>query len=179
MSDFPASPATPGQAQSRLSWRALQSGEKKPAWWQDYLAIREAFPHFGNWRVWVYIAWAGQPAASRSPRTLEEFGPQVLGCSTRVVRKWRERDWGEQPSIDEAIAWVQAAPLLAHRRDIYEALVSVAKSPDPKAHNDRKLALELMGDYRSIKKEEPNAGGDPDEIFLRALEQAYDSPLAA
>lgn len=146
---FPASPVTPGQARSRTVWAALQASESKPAWWQDYLAIREAFPHFKNWRIWVYIAWAGQPAGERSPKTLEEFAPLVLGCSSRVVRGWRAKSWGEDlASVDEAIAWVQAAPLLRHRRDIYEALVSVAKTHDAKAHNDRKLALELLGDYR-------------------------------
>lgn len=146
---FPASPATPGQAQSRLAWRDIQAAEKKPAWWQDYLAIREAFPHFRNWRIWVYIAWAGQPAAGREPRTIEEFAPRVLGCSSRVVRNWRAKSWGDDlPTVEEAIAWCQAAPLLRHRRDVYEALAEVARRADPKAHNDRKMFLEMTGDYR-------------------------------
>lgn len=148
MPDFPASPATPGQAASRASWRELQGATKKPAWWSDYLAIREAFPHFKNWRIWVYIAWAGSPATSRDPRTLEELAERVLGCTSRVVRKWRAADWGDRPGVDEAVAWVQAAPLMAHRRDVYEALVTVARMPDPKAHSDRRLFLELSGDYR-------------------------------
>lgn len=176
---FPASPATPGQAVSRASWRELQAQADKPAWWSDYLAIREAFPHFKNWRIWVYIAWAGQPATSRDPRTLEELAETVLGCTSRVVRKWRAADWGDRPSVDEAVAWVQAGPLLRHRRDIYEALVAVARTPDPKAHNDRKLALEMMGDYKAPPKNQNNDGIDPDEAFLRALEQVYsDSPVA-
>lgn len=176
---FPASPATPGQAVSRASWRELQAQADKPAWWSDYLAIREAFPHFKNWRIWVYIAWAGQPATSRDPRTLEVLAETVLGCTSRVVRKWRAADWGDRPSVDEAVAWVQAGPLLRHRRDIYEALVAVARTPDPKAHNDRKLALEMMGDYKAPPKNQNNDGIDPDEAFLRALEQVYsDSPVA-
>lgn len=145
---FPASPATPGQVASRASWRELQAASTKPVWWSDYLAIREVFPHFKNWRIWVYIAWAGQPVTGRKPRTVEELAETVLGCTSRVVRKWRAADWGDKPGVDEAVAWVQAAPLLAHRRDIYEALVSVAKTPDAKGHQDRKLALELLGDYR-------------------------------
>jgi hypothetical protein len=154
---FPASPITPGQPQSRLSWRVLQTAAEKPAWWQDYLAIREAFPHFRNWRIWVYIAWAGQPVGSRTPATLEVFAPTVLGCSSRVVRKWREKTWGENPTMEEAIAWVQAAPLLAHRRDVFDALAAVAKLHDPKAHNDRKMFLEMTGDYR------PRGVNSPDD----------------
>lgn len=145
---FPASPATPGQAESRASWRELQASEKKPAWWSDFLLIREQFPHFRNWRIWVYIAWAGSPAATRTPRTLEELAAGVLGCSSRVVRKWRAASWGDKPGVDDAVAWVQAAPLMAHRRDVYEALVTVAKMADPKAHQDRRLFLELSGDYK-------------------------------
>lgn len=180
MSDFPASPATPGQAQSRAAWRELQMTGPKPAWWSDFLSIREAFPHFKNWRVWVYIAWAGQPAAGRDPRTVEELAENILGCTSRVVRKWRAADWGDKPGVDDAVAWVQAAPLLAHRRDIYEALVTVAKSPDPKAHQDRKLALEMMGDYKAPPKSQADDAADPDEAFLRALEKVYsDSPIAA
>lgn len=148
MSDFPASPQTPGQQASRAAWRDIQTAPQKPDWWQDYLTIREQFPYFKNWRIWVYIAWAGQPAASREPKTLEEFAPAVLGCTSKAVRNWKSKSWGDQPTIEEAIAWVQAGPLLAHRRDIFEALAIVAKNPDPKAHNDRKLALEMMGDYR-------------------------------
>lgn len=155
--NFPAPDYYPGQAQSRLSLRLLESAGPKPAWWLDFLAIRDAFPHFRNWRIWVYIAWCGQPAGSRDPATVEELARDVLGCSSRAVRKWQAADYGEQASIAEAVAWVQAAPLLRARREIYEALIEVAKKPDPKAHNDRRLALEMLGDYR------PKGVNSPDE----------------
>lgn len=170
--DFPASPATPGQQASRASWRTLQQVEQKPAWWSDFLAIREAFPHFRNWRIYAYIAWAGSPAPARNPRTLEEFAAKVLGCSSRVVRKWRAADWGDQPKVDEAVAWVQAAPLLARRRDIYDALVESAVMVGPKGHQDRKLALELMGDYKAKQETEVTVQKLP-ETIQKALEQAY------
>ncbi len=159
MADFPASPDTPGQAQSRLSWRELQDSKEKPAWWQDYLLIREAFPHFKNWRVWVYIAWAGQPVTSRQPRTIEELARGILGCTSRVVRKWREASYGDQPDVEEAVAWVQAAPLLAHRRDVIDALVTVAKWADPKGFNDRKMFLEMTGDYKPRGVNSPDDDG--------------------
>lgn len=171
--DFPVSLLNPGQIESALSWQALQAAVEKPAWWADYLAIREAFPHFRNWRIWVYIAWAGQPAAARQPRTAQELAAQVLGCTDRAIRNWHAKDYGDDASIEEAIAWVKASPLLRHRRDIYDALVIVAKMPDPKAHNDRRMALEMMGDYR------PRGVNDPDEKeqgkidgYLRALKEA-------
>lgn len=146
--DFPASTAVRGQQASRASWRQLEAAKEKPAWWSDFLSIRQQFPHFRNWRIYAYIAWAGSPAASREPRTLEEFAERVLGCTSRVVRKWRAADWGDLLGVDDAVAWTQVAPLMAHRRDIYDALVTVAKMPDAKGHQDRKLALELLGDYR-------------------------------
>lgn len=170
--DFPASPATPGQAKSRASWRELQASEKKPAWWSDFLLIRDAFPHFKNWRIYAYIAWAGAPAATREPRTLEELAERVLGCTSRVVRKWRTADYGDLPGVDDAVAWVQAAPLLAHRRDIYNALVESAVMVGPKGHQDRKLALELMGDYKAKQETEVTIPKLPDAI-QKALEQAY------
>ncbi len=43
---------------------------------------------------------------------------------------------------------MQAAPLLRHRRDILDALIVSATDPDPKSHPDRKLALEMLGDYK-------------------------------
>lgn len=160
MTTFPAPAHVPGQQASRAAWRDIQAAPEKPAWWQDYLSIREAFPHFRNWRVWVYIAWAGQPAAGREPKTLEEFAPAVLGCTSKAVRNWKAKTWGGLPTIEEAIAWVQAAPLLQYRRDIYEALVRGAVSPQGNA--DRKLALELMGDYKNPKQ----AGETEDKPFI-------------
>lgn len=170
--DFPASPATPGQAASRAGYRDLQAAPQKPAWWADFLAIRERFPHFRNWRIWVYIAWAGQPAASRDPRTLEELAERVLGCTSRVVRKWRAADWGDLPGVDDAVAWVQAAPLMAHRRDVYEALVTVAKMPDPKAHNDRKMFLEMTKDYCPRGVNDPDDTGEKMADWLAELRRA-------
>ena len=153
---FPAPPDTPGQRESRATLLQLLDAPQKPDWWQDYLAIREAFPHFKNWRIYVYIAWAGQPAAARQPRTIQELAGQVLGCTDRAVRNWQAASYGEKADIAEAIAWVQASPLLRARREIYDALAASAVIVGPKGHNDRRLALEMLGDYRP-------KGDDPDE----------------
>ena len=149
MADFPASPATQGQTESRTAHARLHGGQgDRFPWWADYLTIRGEFPHFSNWRIWVYLAWASQPADKRQPATERELAESVLGCTTRAIRNWKSKDYGEQPNIEQAVAWLQAAPLLRYRREIFDALVAVAKTPDPRAHADRKLALEMMQDYR-------------------------------
>jgi sirohydrochlorin ferrochelatase len=69
----------------------------------------------------------------------------VLGlASDRVIRIWKQ----QHPEMEEMIATLQAAPLLRHRRDVFEALAASAATPDPRHHADRKLALEMLGDYR-------------------------------
>lgn len=139
---FPAAPTVPGQAQSRKAYQELLAALEQYAWWQDYRDLRE---RGWDWRKAVYIAWAAAPSAARQPKTQEELATQVLGLdSDRVISRWVKK----QPELQDEIARMQAAPLLQHRRDIYEALAAVAQDPDPKAHPDRKLALEMLGDYR-------------------------------
>jgi hypothetical protein len=153
MDDFPAAATVPGQAQSRISFNSLQAHAGDFAWWNDFQNLRAQFPHFSNWRIWVYIAWLGMPASQRQPATEEELAEKVLGCTPRSLRNWKKRDWGEDyPTLDEAVAWAQASPLLRARREIYDTLAAVAVLKDPRAHQDRKLALELLGDYVSRQK---------------------------
>jgi hypothetical protein len=154
VTDFPASAVTPGQPESRTAHQRLHDQGDRFPWWEDYLSIRQQFPHFGNWRIWVYLAWASQPAERRQPVTEIELAETVLGCTTRAIRNWKAKDFGEQTNIEQAIAWLQAAPLLRYRREIFDALVSVAKWRDPKAHSDRKLALEMLGDYNPKQTQE-------------------------
>jgi len=112
-----------------------------PEWWDDYLKLRESgWP----WRVATYIAWASSPKTLRKPKTLEELATTVLGLtSPRVIYTWRRK----HPTIDTVVMMMQAAPLWEHRRDVLEALIEMAKKPDYKSHNDRKLFLEMIGDY--------------------------------
>lgn len=139
---YPAGAEVPGQAQSRRAYKDALESLAGYAWWQDYQdLVRRGW----DWRKAIYIAWESAPAKSRKPETQSELATTVLGlASDRVIRTWRER----HPEIQDEITRMQAAPLLQHRRDIYEALVAVASDPDPKAHQDRKLALEMLGDYR-------------------------------
>jgi hypothetical protein len=63
---------------------------------------------------------------------------------------------------------MQAGPLFKHRSEIFTALVAVAIKPEYKSHADRKLALELMGDYTPLRKimAELRKKGDGDESDL-------------
>jgi len=110
-------------------------------WFDEYLKLIElGWP----WRVACYIAWAASPRATRWPKTLKELASLVLGLrSSRQIHTWRTK----YPTIDEMVAMMQAAPLFEHRRDVIEALVKMASEPDYKSFNDRKLFLELVGDY--------------------------------
>lgn len=149
---FPAGPNVQGQAQSRKKYQEVLDQLKQFDWWLDYL---ELVGRGWDWRKAVLIAWDASPMKNRQPATQEELATQILGLgSDRVIAKWRK----QHPEMNDEIAAMQAAPLLRHRRDIYDALVSSACDPDPKSHQDRKLALELMGDYKS-KQEITGADG--------------------
>ena len=113
----------------------------RDSWFGDYVSLKEMG---WDWRVAAYIAWESSPKTERWPKTLNELAAQVLGlASPRVIYTWRKKN----PDIDTAISMMQSAPLYAHRRDVIEALVAVAKDPDYKAHKDRKLFFEMLGDY--------------------------------
>lgn len=110
-------------------------------WMAEYRQLREGgWP----WRVAAYIAWAASPKSDRSPKTQDELARNHLGLnSDRAISTWRRKN----PAIDEMVAVLQSAPLFEHRAEIYDALIQVATRPEYKGHNDRKLALELLGDY--------------------------------
>jgi hypothetical protein len=150
---FPASPAVQGQAESRRAYQQMLADLNQYSWWQDY---RELTRRGWDWRKAVLIAWEASPAKSRSPATQEELATKVLGLtSDRVIAKWREK----HPEMAEEVARMQAAPLLRHRRDVFDALAESAGNPDPKNHPDRKLALEMMGDYKPRQEVTGKDGG--------------------
>lgn len=130
----------------QISEAARQALEKRsqaelPEWFQDYVRLlQQGWP----WRVAVYIAWASSPRVGRWPETLEKLATEVLGlASPRVIFTWRRK----YPSINSVVAMMQAAPLWEHRRDVIAALVKNAATADYKTFNDRKLFLEMTGDY--------------------------------
>lgn len=142
-------------------------GDEPPEWFGHFIKLLElGF----SWRIACYIAWAASPRQGRWPRTQAELATEVLGLSgPRQISEWRKK----YPKIDDAIALIQAAPLWEHRADIYEALVAVATSHDYKGHSDRKLALELLGDYVPRSKIDATVGG------ARNLSELSDDELDA
>ncbi len=139
---FPASENTPGQAESRSAYDVFAAEIEKCPWRKDYVQLRS---EGWDWRKAAYIAWASSPAKERSPETQAELATTVLGLkSARTIQKWREND----PRIDDRVAEMQIEPLLRHRADVIAALVDVASRSDANAHADRKLYLEMVGDYR-------------------------------
>ena len=139
---FPASAATPGQVESRNAYQVFVESEPRPVWWDDYLALRS---EGWDWRKSAYIAWASSAVVLRWPKTQAELATTVLGLrSDRTIQKWRE-----DGRIDERVAKLQVEPLLKHRRDVIDALITSAMSPDPKSHPDRKMFLEITGDYKT------------------------------
>lgn len=149
-----SSALSPEQAQliSNAARQALADGSaedpERPAqpWLDDYRQLLEdGWP----WRVACYIAWRSAPkrnsdGTERWPKTQGELAREVLGLeSDRVIRTWRERN----PGIEAAIAMMKAKALFEHRRDVFNALVTSASNPSHKNHTDRKLFLEMTGDY--------------------------------
>jgi hypothetical protein len=118
----------------------------QPSWYETFERLMEGgWP----WRQATYIAWASIPKEGRKPETQSELAKQFLGLtSDRAISTWRRRN----PAIDEMVTVLQSAPLWDHRADVFDALIGMAKEKDYKSHNDRKLFLELTGDYVPISK---------------------------
>jgi hypothetical protein len=155
---FPAGEQVPGQAESRSAYERFRTmlavqtivdgvEDDNPEagridWWQEYLALRA---EGWDWRKAAYIAWAASPTDRRWPGTQDELARRVLGLrSDRVISRWK----AAQPELQARIEQMQVAPLMAHTRDVIEALIAVARRPDPSAHQDRRLFLEITKIYQ-------------------------------
>jgi len=112
---------------------------------EEYRMLRdEGWP----WRQAAYIMWAAMPKP-RSPETQEQLAKEVLGlASDRAINMWRKKN----PMIDDRVAMLQAKQLWEARPAILAALAENASKADYKTHNDRKLALEMLGDYQPSSK---------------------------
>ncbi len=139
----PGNIVTPDEAQRRslAAQQALQCLTKLPAWYEEYQRLLD-----GNWpwRVAAYIAWSASPRILRWPDNQDKLATEVLGLtSDRQIATWRRRN----PNIADMISALQVAPMLEHRADVIHALIESARDPDYKSHQDRKLFLEITGDF--------------------------------
>ena len=97
-----------------------------------------------DWRKAVYIAWAAGPAATQRPKTQYELATKILGLTTdRVISQWAKT----HPDRRRDCA-CRRRRCCSTGATSTTRLIAVAKDPDPKAHQDRKLALEMLGDYQ-------------------------------
>lgn len=156
---FPASENTPGQAESRSAYKHMEElldeqirRKESPSWWQDYLELRA---EGWDWRKAVYIAWAASPAQvgqmPRWPETQEKLAREVLGLSSdRVISKWKQK----HPELQLRIEQLAASPILKNLREIVDAMVTLAKTPDHNTFNDRRMALEIAGIYKPKQRQE-------------------------
>jgi hypothetical protein len=158
---------------------ALDLTGKKAAWFEQYLMLLDnGWP----WRVACYIAWAASPKRSRWPKTQAELATEVLGLtSDRQIGTWRKKN----RAIDEVIAVLQAAPLMEHRADVLQALAEAASDPDHRNNPDRKLFLEITGDYVPRAKVDVNRMTDVDDLAdydeaeLKRMAQQIEKQLGA
>jgi hypothetical protein len=138
------------QLKSEEARRIFEASEKAEPWMDDYFKLRR---EGWSWRQACYMIWAALPAASRWPKTQQELATEVLGLSSdRAIRNWRANN----PAMETRIAQLAASALGKARAEIYAALIEAASNPNPRAHADRKLALEMMGDY--IPKQRVDVG---------------------
>lgn len=97
-----------------------------------------------DWRKAAYEAWSSLPASLRQPKTLTEFADQIGLRNTATIRHWRRND----PDLETRFKERLTRRLLEYAPDVMQALVEVATDVDPKAHQDRKLFLEMTGLYK-------------------------------
>jgi len=182
---FPASAATPGQAQSRASHKNLEKlnenviqkaddGSIKTgySWWDIYLDLRA---RKWTWRKAAYIAWSCVPTHIRIPKTQKELATQVLGMrSDRILRKWREND----PEIEKEIERACMALQRDRVPDAVEAWADMACLRHPSAHRDR---ITFLTQHKIYKPPKANISlsGDPDGSPIKVdLEAEYRKDMA-
>lgn len=190
---FTAPANVPGQAESRASKERLDGllaakrRRPEPTWeeataepvpWEAlYRDLLEERTPDGklrwDWRKALYIAWSCVPTRQRWPKYEYELATDFLGLTnTRTIREWKRKD----PEIEVRIAEGPKKLLLGYVADVMEALVMVATQADAKAHQDRKLFLELTGQYKPAGKLElMGEGGGP--IDMREVGELSDEEL--
>lgn len=123
-----------------------------------------------NWRQALFIAWMATPRHERQPTTLAGLADLLGLSSTGTFRNWRRAD----AEIDERIRALPKTLLLGHVADVYAALVAVASDPDPKAFQDRRLFLEIAGEYSPKGLQvSAEANASAGMAFEEALQRAY------
>lgn len=161
-------PLEEAQLRSQEARRVFEATTPVEAWMDDYFALIE---EGWSWRQAVYMLWASQPQP-RTPKTQWELATEILGLtSDRVIRDWRANN----PTIETRIAQLTASALVKARADVFSALIAAATDKSYKGNRDRRLLLELTGDYvprQALSLSHPDtraAVEEADTETLRAL----------
>lgn len=133
-------PTTAAQLKSIEARRIFEAQHGSQPWMDDYFDL---VGRGWSWRQAFYILWASMPKGQREPGTQLELAGLLGLESDRVIREWRAKN----PALELEVRTQTRSMLGRARTEIYEALITAACKPDPRAHQDRKLALEMMGDY--------------------------------
>ncbi len=165
-------PLEEAQLKSAEARRVFEASARAEAWMDDYFAlIAEGW----SWRQAVYMLWASQPQP-RTPATQWELATEVLGLtSDRAIRDWRAAN----PTMETRIASLTASVLMKARGDVFAALVASASDPTYKGNRDRKLLLEMTGDYtprQALQLETPARLPEIEEADSQTLRMLAEEP---
>jgi len=160
-------PLSEAQLRSEAARAIFEAGaEAAEPWMGDYWAL---LAEGWTWRQAVYMLWEAQPAEGRAPKTQGALAVEVLGLtSDRVIRTWK----AENPAMGARIARLTASALGKARARVIRALIESAASANYRAHADRKLFLEMSGDY--VPRQTLRVGPVmPDEMEEMSEEELY------
>jgi hypothetical protein len=153
------------QMRSAAARAVFEVEEDASPWMNDYW---ELIAEGWAWRQAVLMLWEAQPARARTPKTQIELATQVLGLtSDRVISGWKQ----DNPAMAARIARLTVSAVSKARAEVIAALVAAASDPNPRSHADRKMVLEMTGDY--VPKMKMGVG------TLRDLEGASTEDLMA
>jgi hypothetical protein len=136
-----SNPLEEAQLKSLEARRIFEALCEAEPWMDDYWdLIAEGY----SWRQALYMLWLAQPGDRRQPKTQYELATTILGlASDRALRDWRQ----DNPAFDVRVARLTASVLLKHRADVFVALAASAQNHNPRNHADRRMFLEMTGDY--------------------------------
>ncbi len=159
-------PLDESQLKSIEARRIFEAAHEADPWMDDYWAlIGEGY----TWRQAIYMLWLAQPFNKRQPKTQGELATTLLGlASDRVLREWRNN-----PAFEARVARLTASVLVKHRANVFNALVASATNENPRNHADRRMFLEMTGDYVARQAVNIGTASNPiaelDEATLASL----------
>jgi len=153
------------QMRSAAAREVFEAAEDASPWMNDYW---ELIAEGWAWRQAVLMLWEAQPARARTPKTQIELATTVLGLtSDRVISGWKQ----DNPAMAARIARLTVSAVSKARAEVIAALIESASDANPRSHADRKMVLEMTGDY--VPKMKMGVG------TLRDLEEASTEDLMA